>query len=447
MSAVIINNIELIIILLSLFVFIIIILKLKKDKNSNKTAFLWFAITGLAVITSFILKKFPFGITLSLIEVFLWLVYFFREKKIKVMWFLISMLPISIAIIVNIKLTYFLDYKLNIGGHGNWMAFIGGYAGGVIALVGIWWQMKKSGDEELLGILKTISGSIEENLMKFPIEEIKKMFTFVIMINKKNLVLEYFKIEFYLSNEMRFQEKQKLYHKKLEEFIYLERSLKSLQEKIKYMKEKGEEYFENFEKLLEISKKFSNTSFKNLIDIISDLNINIYNFNLEIYEPLFLNSYNAKLDNIKNNELDIDKVREEINSLKCYTPADAELRSLIISNNKKLFSRIEKGEKLLEYRLVYYLFIVMHNIQYELKIEDEKTELVKSPELREEAEKRFGVLVKIRNTIYRQITDIFELHAIFYKNTKISPENLYEKLTEYKTKLDNEINKLEKSFL
>ncbi|MGL5902179.1 MAG: hypothetical protein ACRCZO_05780, partial [Cetobacterium sp.] len=93
--------------------------------------------------------------------------------------FILSAPIISIGIL---KLYYIIIPGEKIGSVGDWISFAGGYVGAIVALVGIWWQIKydeKKLNKQNSNFFLYYFENIENNLQKNK-EEI-----YYCMVNKK----------------------------------------------------------------------------------------------------------------------------------------------------------------------------------------------------------------------------------------------------------------------
>jgi len=77
--------------------------------------------------------------------------------------FAFLLIPLILPLIF--KTTYpLLSLYKEIGSIDGWLGFLGAYVGGFIALIGIWWQMKKEDRNRKTGIIKYIHYVFEKNL-------------------------------------------------------------------------------------------------------------------------------------------------------------------------------------------------------------------------------------------------------------------------------------------
>lgn len=68
------------------------------------------------------------------------LIEFIKKNKIT----MLAVIIFPILLIIGLKLIYRFAPWEEIGSADGWIGFLGGYTGGIIALIGIWWQLEES---------------------------------------------------------------------------------------------------------------------------------------------------------------------------------------------------------------------------------------------------------------------------------------------------------------
>ncbi|MGL4393369.1 MAG: hypothetical protein ACRCSK_08065 [Fusobacteriaceae bacterium] len=319
---------------------------------------------------------------------------------------------IALIIVVAILYRYSSDRLLN---------FLGASVGGIISLVGIRWQISRGEKKQWLGLLKLIDGTIDQNLAKFPKSEIEKNIIYFVLGDKQR-ILDDRDTKFYLLDEINFADKQKLHANNLEEFLYLQESVKSFTHSLMSLKKKQHFYFTNieeFDSFKNISQKTKNyikfvLNFTNCCQVVAS--------GIPVENNSFIQEHNEKICEFFEPMNDMKAIEDFLTfDIPEYTEDGKLFTARLYEQGRKLFEPIMESEKYLEYRLFYYLVLL-------------------ADKLRDNSE----VPEKMKEKIIMLITDSMNIYFLVCGGEKVLAENIPDILKTYQIKLRKEIRRLER---